>query len=245
MDGYQYEHQCARALKKKGFSNVTVTRKSGDQGIDILAYKGRKKYGIQCKYYSHPVGNKAVQEAFAGAKYYDCDVSVVLTNNNFTKSAKDLAEKINVVLWEKNQIPSWKADFCIMKYIGLLFCLAGLGGLLFFIVSDVSEHTFLKKAASILLLIGGICNIAEKKKWKVEWLAGIAYSTALIIYLVICAVAKQPINYKSALFAFPVLAAFFRAYYLYRLENKADVPKRKRKSSKRYTKNDTKKRKIS
>ena len=245
MDGYQYEHQCAKALKKKGFSNVTVTKKSGDQGIDILAYKGRKKYGIQCKYYSHPVGNKAVQEAFAGAKYYDCDVSVVLTNNNFTKSAIDLAEKINVVLWEKNQIPSWQINFCIMNYIGLLFCLAGLGRLLFFLVSDLNEHSSLQKTASILLLVGGICNIAERKKWKVEWFAGIVYSIALIIHFVICAVAGQPIDYKIAFFGFAVLAAFSRAYYLYRLENQTDNPKRKKKNTKRYAKNDTKKRKIS
>lgn len=245
MDGYQYEHQCAKALKKKGFSNVTVTRKSGDQGIDILAYKGRKKYGIQCKYYSHPVGNKAVQEAFAGAKYYDCDVSVVLTNNNFTKSAIDLAEKINVVLWEKNQIPSWRTDFHIMNYIGLLFCLAGLGGLLFFSLTGLTEYSFLQKAVCILLLIGGICNIAEKKKWRIEWFAGIVYSTALIIYLVICASAKQTIDYKTAFFGFAVLAAFSRAYYLYRSENKTDKSKRKRKKAKRYAKNDAKKRKIS
>ena len=48
MNGHQYEHQCAKRLKSKGFYNVTVTKGSGDQGIDVIAYSGGKKYGIQC-----------------------------------------------------------------------------------------------------------------------------------------------------------------------------------------------------
>ena len=69
MNGHQYEQKCAKKLKRHGFRKIEITRESGDQGIDIIAYRKRKKYGIQCKYYSYPVGNHAVQEAFAGAKY--------------------------------------------------------------------------------------------------------------------------------------------------------------------------------
>ena len=87
MDGYEFEYQCAKILKRKHFSKIKVTQSSGDQGIDIIAFKHRKKYGIQCKYYTHPVGNKAVQEAYAGANFYDCDKAVVMTNITFTKSA--------------------------------------------------------------------------------------------------------------------------------------------------------------
>lgn len=100
MDGHEYEYACAQYLKRNGFTKVQVTKASGDQGIDIIATKG-KKYGIQCKYYSGAVGNKAVQEAYAGSKFYGCDVAVVMTNNTFTKSAKELAEKLSVELWEK------------------------------------------------------------------------------------------------------------------------------------------------
>ena len=80
MDGYQFEYQCAEILKRNGFSRVQVTQSSGDQGVDIIAHKHRKKYGIQCKYYSYPVGNKAVQEAYAGANFYDCDKAVGYTD---------------------------------------------------------------------------------------------------------------------------------------------------------------------
>ena len=39
MNGHQYEHQCAKRLKSKGFYNVTVTKGSGDQGIRNMARK--------------------------------------------------------------------------------------------------------------------------------------------------------------------------------------------------------------
>lgn len=103
MTGYEYEEQCADELRKMGFTNVEVTKSSGDQGIDVLAWKDGLKYGIQCKHYQGSVSNKAVQEASAGAKYYDCDIAVVMTNSTFTESAKDLAHKIGVKLWSSNQ----------------------------------------------------------------------------------------------------------------------------------------------
>lgn len=101
MTGYEYEEKCARLLETKGFIDVKVTPGSGDQGIDVLAKKDGKQYGIQCKYYEGVVGNKAVQEAFAGASYYDCSVAMVITNSTLTAPAKKLAEKLRVEVWEK------------------------------------------------------------------------------------------------------------------------------------------------
>ena len=43
MDGYEFEYQCAKILKRKHFSKIKVTQSSGDQGIDIIAFKHRKK----------------------------------------------------------------------------------------------------------------------------------------------------------------------------------------------------------
>ena len=100
MDGYQYEKKCAELLKAKGFSKVQVTPGSGDQGIDVIAYRARKKYGVQCKYYEGTVGNKAIQEVYAGAAYYNCDIALVISNSTFTKPAKELADKLSVELWE-------------------------------------------------------------------------------------------------------------------------------------------------
>lgn len=124
MDGYQFEYQCATILKRKHFSKIEVTRSSGDQGVDIIAFKHRKKYGIQCKYYTYPVGNKAVQEAYAGANFYDCDKVIVMTNTTFTRSATALAEKLEVELWP---------NCPVTPFYSLLFKLMGLFNILLFL----------------------------------------------------------------------------------------------------------------
>lgn len=104
MEGHEFEYFCAQLLQENGFENVSVTPGSGDQGIDIIAYREGVKYGIQCKCYSSDIGNKAIQEVFSGAKFYDCHVPVVLTNRHFTDSAKELAKKINVLMWDREYL---------------------------------------------------------------------------------------------------------------------------------------------
>ena len=104
MEGHDFEYFCAELLRKNGFSDVKVTQGSGDQGIDILATKDGIKYGIQCKCYSSDIGNKAVQEVYSGKSFYNCHVGVVLTNRYFTSSAKELAEKNGILLWDRDKL---------------------------------------------------------------------------------------------------------------------------------------------
>lgn len=106
MEGHQFEHFCAHLLSKNGFVEVDVTKGSGDQGIDIIAYKDGVKFGIQCKCYSSDVGNKAVQEAYAGKTYYSCHVGAVLTNRYFTHSAIDLSNSNGILLWDRGHLLS-------------------------------------------------------------------------------------------------------------------------------------------
>lgn len=100
MDGHDYEYLVARYLKGHGYTGAKVTKASGDYGVDVTAHKGGHKYAVQCKYYSKPVGISAVQEAAAGKAYYGCDAAMVVTNNTFTKAARDLAKVNGVILLE-------------------------------------------------------------------------------------------------------------------------------------------------
>lgn len=127
MDGLQFEHRCAELLRYRGFHKVAVTKGSGDQGVDILAQKNGIKYGIQCKYYSYPVGNKAIQEAYAGADFYDCDVAMVMTNSTFTRQARELADKLGVELWEHCS-PNGSSSVIsrLMRIFNLFFLTIGL-----------------------------------------------------------------------------------------------------------------------
>lgn len=80
------------------------TKMSRDQGIDVMVSKGGKKYGIQAKYYSQPVGNSAVQEVIAGREYFKLDKAAVITNATFTSAAVDLALRTNVRLIDGEEL---------------------------------------------------------------------------------------------------------------------------------------------
>ena len=104
MDGWEFEEYAARLLRLNGFHHVEVTRGSKDQGVDILAMRDGESYAIQCKHYEGKVPNKAVQEAYAGAQFYGCDVAVVLTNSYFSPSALELGDSIGVELWDRETL---------------------------------------------------------------------------------------------------------------------------------------------
>ena len=106
IEGHDFEYYCAELLKKRGFIDVTVTKGSGDYGVDVLAEKEGVTYGIQCKAYTTPVGVKAVQEAYAGKEYYDRMVGAVLTNQYFTKPAVEAAKKLKILLWDRGYLDS-------------------------------------------------------------------------------------------------------------------------------------------
>nr|DAH67629.1 MAG TPA: DNA TRANSLOCASE FTSK [Bacteriophage sp.] len=123
MTGEQFEHFCASLLRANGFRNVKVTQASGDYGIDVLAQKGMDSYAIQCKCYSSPVGNHAVQEAFSGAAYYGHRIPVVMTNQEFTAAAIETAERIGVRLWGRSELARMRS-YCApfpFRIIGSIF----------------------------------------------------------------------------------------------------------------------------
>ncbi len=99
MDGHEFEELCADILTANGYE-CNVTKGSGDHGADIIATLDGVSYAIQCKCFSQPVGNKAVQEAHAGKAYYNTMRAAVLTNSEFTPQAIEDAEKMNVELWD-------------------------------------------------------------------------------------------------------------------------------------------------
>lgn len=95
--GIELEEEVSIRLKKIGYKTKT-TKISGDQGVDVIAIKNNITLAIQCKLYSKPVGNKAVQEIIAGKDFYNADYGIVISNAEFTKSAKELANKCNIKL---------------------------------------------------------------------------------------------------------------------------------------------------
>lgn len=110
MEGLDFEYYCADLLAARGFTDVEVTKGSGDYGIDILAEKEGVTYAIQCKRYNAPVGVKAVQEAYAGRDFYDRMVGCVLTNQYFTQPAAEAAARLKILLWDRDYLESMEEE---------------------------------------------------------------------------------------------------------------------------------------
>lgn len=97
ITGEEFEIYLKNFFEKLGY-NAELTKTTGDQGADLIIEKDLEKIVVQAKFYSTPVGNKAVQEVVGAIKFYGANYGMVVTNNTFTKSAVDLASANNIEL---------------------------------------------------------------------------------------------------------------------------------------------------
>lgn len=104
MGPIEFEHYCANILRHHGW-NAYATKGSGDQGTDVIAEKDSIRVVLQCKLYSNPVGNKAVQEVNAGKTFEQAKIACVVTNSTYTKSARQLAQATGVLLLHPDDLP--------------------------------------------------------------------------------------------------------------------------------------------
>ena len=104
MNPIDYERYCALQLERAGWS-TRLTAATGDQGADIVATRADgKRLVVQCKLYSQPVGNDAVQQVHAARTFQSADFAAVVSNQPFTRSARELANVNGVRLLHHEQL---------------------------------------------------------------------------------------------------------------------------------------------
>lgn len=110
MDGIVFERYIGKLLKHKGYS-VEYTPVTDDKGVDIIATRDNIRCAIQIKRYSSTVSRTAVSDAVGGKYYYHCDIPMVITNNYFTKAAKEFAKATRCKLIDRDELTNWITDF--------------------------------------------------------------------------------------------------------------------------------------
>lgn len=95
MDPFGFERLAQRVLRESGFTQVEVTKKTGDGGIDgigKLRINGIFSFivAFQCKRYKGAVGAAEIRD-FRGSLTTDIEKGVVITTGTFTKAAKEEA----------------------------------------------------------------------------------------------------------------------------------------------------------
>ena len=97
MNPYSFEKLAQRLLRECGFSEVRVTKKSGDGGIDgtgKLRIQGIFSFNVafQCKRYKGKVGAEEIRN-FRGSLEQNIEKGVLITTGSFTPDAKEEASK--------------------------------------------------------------------------------------------------------------------------------------------------------
>ncbi len=93
----EFEDHVAQTFKALGYE-TEITGTVGDQGLDVIAVRGKERVGIQCKRWNYPAGNGAVQETFTGKTHYRCNRAILVALGGFTRSAQTVARSTNVEL---------------------------------------------------------------------------------------------------------------------------------------------------
>ncbi|HOC91562.1 MAG TPA: SNF2-related protein [bacterium] len=126
--GWEYLERTGKVIfERKGYK-VNFTPKTGDAGIDLVCRNLDSKTGVlvQSKHRTdssgRSIGNDAVQQVVAGKKYYqDRDSYIykelyVITNGEFTSSAKRLARSNGVKLIGRQMLQRMLAEYQIKLY---------------------------------------------------------------------------------------------------------------------------------
>ena len=66
-----------------------------------------KRVAVQCKNCTKPVGNRPVQEVYAGARHHRCAEAWVVAPAGYTRGAIDLAKSTGVSLYDAGTIRQW------------------------------------------------------------------------------------------------------------------------------------------
>ena len=122
MNPYDFEKFCMKLLKVYGFSNVEVTQKSRDGGIDGY---GRLKVGLahmnvafQCKRWDNASISRKEIDAFRGAIQGEYEQGIFFTTSSFSKEAAKISIKhgaVPIILIDGSMI----VDFMIERQFGI------------------------------------------------------------------------------------------------------------------------------
>ncbi len=116
MDPFAFERLSMLLLRECGFSQVTVTKKSGDGGIDgtgKLRINGIFSFNVafQCKRFKGSVSAGDIRD-FRGSLTTDIEKGVLITTGSFTKAAREEASNAG-----KQQIDLMDGEEFISKLI--------------------------------------------------------------------------------------------------------------------------------
>lgn len=98
LSGEDFEKQLARVLREAD-CQVSLTPRTGDQGIDLVIKHKGKTYLIQCKAHASPVGPSAARELYGTLMANKADGAILATLTGWTQGTANFVSGKPLALW--------------------------------------------------------------------------------------------------------------------------------------------------
>ena len=104
-----FERLVCRLLLCRGFDGVRIVGASGDRGADIIAHMRGKRYLVQVKHWSRPIGMKEVEKTIRALALYGANVPVIVSRSGFDGPAQRQqqelwARQVPLQLWDSHHL---------------------------------------------------------------------------------------------------------------------------------------------
>jgi hypothetical protein len=101
-EALDFERTCARILELEGYTDVTLTKQSGDHGTDIVCRKDGELWSVQCKCHRGTVGCDVVRDTHGGAMTLAAEFGepchgMLIVSGKLSREARTQAETLGVV----------------------------------------------------------------------------------------------------------------------------------------------------
>lgn len=104
FEPFEFERLIAKLFEKKGYKS-SVTQKTGDYGIDVIAEAGNEKIAIQVKHWQASVGGPDVHKTLGSMMTYGATRAMVITSSDFTNQAYEIQKMgAPVELWNGSRL---------------------------------------------------------------------------------------------------------------------------------------------
>lgn len=103
MNSIEFEFFVRELFTKQGYKSWT-TKKTHDNGADVVAEKNNERIAIQVKHSAKTINGYGVYQAERGKHNYKADRAILITNSEFTNQAKLDANRLDVKLIDEHDI---------------------------------------------------------------------------------------------------------------------------------------------
>lgn len=105
LDSHSFELAIGRLLRQNGY-NTTLTPRTRDGGIDIIAKKGIELVAVQCKAHAKPVGPAVVRDLYGAMRSANPEYTrgILATRSGATSGAYDFVLTLPIDIWNMDDI---------------------------------------------------------------------------------------------------------------------------------------------